>query len=296
MKNVVSFDVEDYFHVGAFADRVNKREWSSFPSRVEANTNKILEMLAKSGKLGTFFVLGWVADRFPHLVMRIAEGGHEIACHSHEHRMVFDMGREKFRADTLQAKQSIEDACGQPVLGYRAPSFSITNRSLWALDILVELGFKYDSSIFPVDHPNYGIPKTPRFPFLVKTKSGTLVEFPLTTVQLGGQRSPMSGGAYLRILPYWYLRWAFGYVNARENHPFCLYLHPWELDAEQPRLNGRMTSRLRHYVGLKTTQSKLARLLEDFEYQGMGPMVEKLKFGLTEIPIDSLVESERQPS
>jgi polysaccharide deacetylase family protein (PEP-CTERM system associated) len=296
MKNVVSFDVEDYFHVGAFADRVDKSQWSTFPSRVEANTNKILEMLAKSGNLGTFFVLGWVAEQFPHLIRRIAEAGHEIACHSHEHRTVFDLGPAEFRADTLEAKQSIENACGKPVLGYRAPSFSITNRSLWALEILVELGFQYDSSIFPVDHPNYGIPKTPRFPFLVKTNSGTLVEFPLTTVQLGGQTSPMSGGAYLRILPYWYMRWAFGYVNARENQPFCLYLHPWELDAEQPRLKGRMTSRLRHYVGLKSTQSKLARLLEDFEYQGMGPMIEKFKSGLAVLTLESLAESGEQVS
>jgi polysaccharide deacetylase family protein (PEP-CTERM system associated) len=288
MKNVVSFDVEDYFHVAAFADRVDKSQWSSFPSRVEANTNKILEMLAIDAKLGTFFVLGWVAEQFPHLVRRIADAGHEVACHSLEHRYVYAMSPSEFRSDTRRAKQSIEDACGQSVRGYRAPSFSITKDSLWAIEILAELGFHYDSSIFPVVHPNYGMPKIPRFPFAISTKSGELVEFPLTTVDMGRLRSPMSGGAYLRILPYLYMSWGFGYLNKRENQPFCLYLHPWELDAEQPRMSGSLTSRLRHYIGLRGTQSKLARLLKEFEYERMGAVIDTFRSDLAVLLLENL--------
>jgi polysaccharide deacetylase family protein (PEP-CTERM system associated) len=288
MKNVVSVDVEDYFHVAAFMDRIDRSQWRSFPSRVEANTNKILEILAKDGRLGTFFVLGWVADQYPHLVRGIADAGHEVACHSFDHRQVFTLRPEEFREDTRQAKQTIEDACGQPVRGYRAPSFSIIKDSLWAIEILAELGFQYDSSIFPVVHPNYGMPTIPRFPFVISTRSGELVEFPLTTLALGKNRSPMSGGAYLRILPYWYMRWGFGFVNRTENQPFCLYLHPWELDPQQPRMSGRLSSRIRHYVGLRGTRSKLVRLLKDFEYQQMGSMIDTLRSDLAVISLDNL--------
>jgi polysaccharide deacetylase family protein (PEP-CTERM system associated) len=291
MKNVVSFDVEDYFHVGAFAENIDKSQWATLPSRVEANTDKILEMMAKNGTVGTFFVLGWVADHFPRLVQRIAGAGHEIACHSQEHRRVFDLNPAEFRSDTLAAKQAIENACGVRVRGYRAPNFSITQNSLWALEILAELGFDYDSSIFPVHHPNYGMPAVPRFPFIITTKAGPLVEFPLTTVQLGGSRSPLSGGAYLRVLPYWYMRWGFGYVNTKENQPFCLYLHPWELDAQQPRMNGRFTARLRHYIGLRSTEIKLAKLLKEFDYQLMGTMVDSSRASLTPVALESLAQA-----
>jgi polysaccharide deacetylase family protein (PEP-CTERM system associated) len=291
MKNVVSFDVEDYFHVGAFASSINRSQWTTLPSRVEANTDKILEMLAKNGTLGTFFVLGWVAEHFPGLVQRIAAAGHEIACHSQEHHRVFELSPAEFRSDTLEAKKSIENACGVQVRGYRAPSFSITHNSLWALEILAELGFEYDSSIFPVEHPNYGMPAVPRFPFVINTKAGPLVEFPLTTVEIGGSRSPLSGGAYLRILPYWYMRWGFGYVNGKENQPFCLYLHPWELDSEQPRMSGRPTSRLRHYIGLRGTENKLARLLKDFEFQRMGTMIDGFRPRLSALSMENLAES-----
>jgi polysaccharide deacetylase family protein (PEP-CTERM system associated) len=198
------------------------------------------------------------------------------------------MRPEEFREDTKRAKQTIEDACGQLVRGYRAPSFSIIKDSLWAIDILAELGFKYDSSIFPVVHPNYGMTTVPRFPFVISTASGELVEFPLTTLALGENRSPMSGGAYLRILPYWYMRWGFRFVNRRENQPFCLYLHPWELDPQQPRMSGRLTSRIRHYIGLRGTRSKLVRLLKDFEYQRMGTMIDALRSDLAVISLDNL--------
>jgi polysaccharide deacetylase family protein (PEP-CTERM system associated) len=286
MKNVISFDVEDYFQVGAFADRVNKSQWDQFPSRVEANTKKILELLAVSGRQGTFFTLGWVAEKFPALVRAIAEAGHEVACHSHEHRRVFDLTPHIFREDTLRAKRAIEDACGRQIFGYRAPNFSITDKSLWALEILAELGFRYDSSIFPVDHPDYGMLKSPRFPFVVSTNSGPLVEFPMTTLELGSRRSPLSGGAYLRLLPYWYTRWGLRYVNVRESQPFCVYLHPWELDTEQPRLSVSLSARLRHYIGLRGTESKLGRLLKDFEFQQMNSLIEELS-GESSLPVSN---------
>lgn len=277
MKNAVTFDVEDYFHVAAFADRIDPSQWANLPSRVEANTRKILELLAARNAKATFFVLGWVARKFPALIRTISGAGHEVACHSLEHRKLFDMSPEAFREDTRQAKQTIEDACGLPILGYRAPSFSITRESVWALEILAELGFAYDSSIFPVAHPNYGMPSVPRFPFVVGTKSGPLIEFPMTTLEIGGRRAPLSGGAYMRILPYWYMRWGFSYVNEEENHPFCFYLHPWELDPEQPRIAGSFTARLRHYVGLRGTETKLTRLLRDFEFQCLRDVIEELK-------------------
>jgi polysaccharide deacetylase family protein (PEP-CTERM system associated) len=290
MKNAVTFDVEDYFHVAVFTDQVHKSQWNSFPSRVEANTNRILEMLAQRGSLGTFFVLGWVAQKFPALVRNIADAGHEVACHSLDHRKVFQMTPAEFREDTRQAKEAIEDASGQRVRGYRAPSFSITRDSLWALGILVELGFEYDSSIFPVEHMSYGMPDTPRFPFLIRTDSGPLVEFPMTTVEFAGLRSPLSGGAYMRLLPYWYIRWGFRYLNNHENQPFCFYLHPWELDPEQPRIKASLTARLRHYLGLRGAQSKLSRLLRDFDFQQMGAIIEEGKLGLSEAPVRRLGE------
>jgi polysaccharide deacetylase family protein (PEP-CTERM system associated) len=285
MKNVMTFDVEDYFHVQAFADRVDKREWANFPSRVEANTRRILEHLHLANRSGTFFVLGWVARKFPALIRSIADAGHEVACHSLEHRCVFKMTPGEFRDDTLKAKAAIEDACGQRIIGYRAPSFSITFDSKWALEILVELGFEYDSSIFPVKHPNYGMPKVPRFPFAIRTNAGTLVEFPLSTVQFGGLRSPLTGGAYMRILPYWYLRWGFGYLNQTEGEPVCIYLHPWELDSSQPRMRSSFTSRLRHYIGLRQVERKLTHLLRDFDFQSMGAAIDDIQRRLPVIPL-----------
>ena len=269
IRNVVSFDVEDYFQVGAFEERVSISEWDGFPSRVEANTDKILRMMDDTHCVGTFFVLGWVAEKFPALVRRIAEQGHEVGCHSHLHRRVFRLTPESFRADTQMAKAVIENAIGGPIYGYRAPNFSITDRSLWALDILAELGFQYDSSIFPVKHPNYGMPRVSRFPFRVQTASGTLVEFPLTTIAIGQQRSPMSGGAYLRLLPYSYIQWGLGYLNRVEGQPFCVYLHPWELDPEQPHISASFSARLRHRLGLRSTEKKFAKLLRRFTYTTM---------------------------
>jgi polysaccharide deacetylase family protein (PEP-CTERM system associated) len=274
VKNALTFDIEDYFQVSAFSERVDISLWGKTPSRVQANTSKVLDLLGDAGQSGTFFVLGWVARNHPKLIRQIAERGHEIACHSLEHRRVYEMTRDQFFEDTRSAKYALEDAGGQPVLGYRAPSFSITQDSLWAFEVLAQLGFKYDSSIFPVNHPNYGMPNAPRGPFRIDTRCGPLVEFPMMTVEFGGRRSPLGGGAYLRILPYWYTRWGIRHINKTEGRPACVYLHPWELDAEQPRMAVGLTARVRHYVGLRGAESKFRRLLRDFDFQSLGAAIE----------------------
>jgi polysaccharide deacetylase family protein (PEP-CTERM system associated) len=285
MRNALTFDVEDYFHVSAFANNVSRASWDNLPSRVEANTQRILDLLAEAGSSATFFTLGWVALRFPRIVRAIADAGHEVACHSDEHRRVFDLSPQEFREDTVRAKRVLEDASGQQVKGYRAPSFSITQRSLWALNILVELGFEYDSSIFPVDHPNYGMPRVSRFPFRVKTAAGSLAEFPMATIRLGGRRSPFAGGAYLRFLPYSYTRWGIRYVNLVESKPICVYLHPWELDPDQPRLNSGLTATIRHYVGLRGTIQKLKKLLAEFEFAPLGSLIQSSQIKEFEITV-----------
>jgi polysaccharide deacetylase family protein (PEP-CTERM system associated) len=273
MKNALTFDLEDYFHVGAFADQIQEDHWNSYESRVQANTDTILQLLEDHHCKATFFVLGWVAEKQPQLVKRIAEMGHEIACHSNRHRRVYELTPQEFREDTLRAKNVLEDACGRPVRGYRAPSFSIGSNSLWAFEVLTELGFTYDSSIFPVRHPNYGMPHAPRFPFLIRSSKGDLLEFPMPTLALAGHRSPLGGGAYLRLLPYWYTKWGIRFINQQEEQPACVYLHPWELDARQPRMNGSASAHLRHYKGLRGTEGKLRRLLADFEFVPLGEFV-----------------------
>lgn len=273
MKNALTVDLEDYYHVSAFANQVDAATWESRSSRVEDNTLRLLELFAASKCTATFFTLGWVAVRHPKLIRRIADAGHEIACHSQNHKYVYALTRDEFREDTREAKQALEDAAGCPIFGYRAPSFSITEDSLWAYDVLAELGFKYDSSVFPVRHPNYGMPRAPRFPYRVTTAAGSILEFPLPTLDLGGRRSPFGGGAYLRFLPGWYTEWAIRFVNEAEANPVCVYLHPWEIDPQQPRMIGPLTSRLRHYMGLGTTERKLRNLLKLFEFCSLGRLI-----------------------
>jgi polysaccharide deacetylase family protein (PEP-CTERM system associated) len=277
MKNALTFDVEDYFQVGAFADLVQVADWSGYSGRLAENMEKILTMLDQHNCVATFFVLGWVAENQPQIVSRIAAGGHEIACHSHHHRRVFEMTPAEFREDTRRAKESLENVCGQPVRGYRAPSFSITQDSLWAFEILAELGFTYDSSIFPVEHPNYGMPKGNRAPFLVNTPNGPIVEFPMSTLEIAGRRAPLGGGAYLRLLPYWYTRWGLRYLNRNEGRSACVYVHPWEIDPEQPRIARSGTARLRHSLGLPGLEAKLRHLLRDFDFCPLGLLVDGLR-------------------
>lgn len=260
-RGIISVDVEDYFQVQAFADIVDRCAWPSYPSRVERNTSRLLDLFDELNVQATFFILGWVAERYPGLVRRIVARGHEPACHSYWHRLIFKLRPDEFREDTERAKDAIEQAAGAPVYGYRAPSFSITEESLWAFEALAELGFRYDSSIFPVQHDLYGIKHASRHPILVRTLSGSILEFPLATFHYKyAANLPVAGGGYLRMLPEWYTR--MGVERAwREGLPVVSYVHPWELDPEQPRLNGSFKSRLRHYTGLRGTEARLRNLL-----------------------------------
>jgi polysaccharide deacetylase family protein (PEP-CTERM system associated) len=277
MKNAITIDLEDYYQVSAFANDVAVDQWDSFPSRIEANTERLLSIFDDFGVKATFFTLGWVARKHPRLVRDIANRRHEIACHSNVHRPVSAMAPDEFRNDTLQSKHVLEDVSGEHVYGYRAPSFSITRNSLWAFEILAELGFSYDSSVFPIKHPNYGWPRAPRFPFTIKTASGSITEFPMPTVVMAGVRSPLAGGAYLRLLPYWYTQWGIRHINDIEGRSACIYLHPWELDSEQPRMKGSISAHLRHYFGLGRAELKIRRLLRDFQVQPLCALIEELK-------------------
>jgi len=260
-RNILSVDVEDYFHVEAFTDTVKSADWETYPSRVEANTEFVLNLFDECGVKATFFILGWVAERKPELVRQIVARGHEPACHSYWHRLIYKLSPAEFEADTRRAKDVIEQIAGQQIYGYRAPSFSITARSSWAPEILVRLGFTYDSSVFPVRHDVYGVPEAPRKPFLLETPSGPLMEYPMTTFRFGnGPNMPVAGGGYLRIFPYWYTR--AGVQRAwREGLPVISYVHPWEFDPGQPRMQGRLKSRLRHYTNLSKTAGRLKNLI-----------------------------------
>lgn len=271
--NALTVDVEDYFQVSAFEHCVDRADWDSMELRVENNTARILDLFDEFGVKGTFFTLGWVAERAPGLVRRIADRGHEIACHGYGHQLVYDIGPDKFREDIHRAKAILEDQAGKPVLGYRAPSYSIVNRSLWALDILIDEGFKYDSSIFPIYHDRYGIPDAPRFPYDIEREGGTIREFPLTTKffsVLGKEMNiPVAGGGYLRLFPVNLIRKALQSVNDAGN-PVVVYFHPWEIDPGQPRMeNTGWKSKFRHYVNLDKTESKLRTLLEALSFAPM---------------------------
>jgi polysaccharide deacetylase family protein (PEP-CTERM system associated) len=258
----LSVDVEDYFHVEAFADRVKRLDWDSYPSRFAVNTRRILDIFAASGCRGTFFVLGWVAERDSALVREIAEAGHEIACHSHLHRKVTTLKPAEFREDLRRATHAIEDAAGVKVVGYRAPTFSIRGESLWALDILAEEGYLYDSSFFPIRHDLYGFPEGPRFMHRRKLNGGaSIYEMPMSTLRLGGQNWPFGGGGYLRLLPMTYTKWAINRTHRVEKKPAIVYFHPWELDPEQPRMRAGWKSSFRHYTGLRTMERSLKALL-----------------------------------
>jgi polysaccharide deacetylase family protein (PEP-CTERM system associated) len=275
--DILTVDVEDYFHVEAFADRISRESWGRFSPRVRPNTERILRILAESGCRGTFFVLGWVAERDPRLVRQIADAGHEIACHSHLHRRVSTLTPEEFREDLRRARSAIEDAGGARVQGYRAPTFSIGRDNLWALEILSEEGFLYDSSIFPIRHDLYGFPGSPRFAYRVACRTErTFVEVPMTTVKVLGTTWPVGGGGYLRLLPMSYTRWSIERVHRKERQRFILYLHPWELDPEQPRIAARWTSRFRHYTGLRTMESRLRELLSTERFTPMIDLVSQL--------------------
>lgn len=264
--NAMTIDVEDYFQVSAFEGLAPRHRWREFESRVERNTERVLQIFCETGITGTFFVLGWVAERFPALVRRIGAHGHELASHGHLHRLVYDSTRPGFREDIRRAKAAIESAAGCRVVGYRAPSYSITPRSLWALDILMEEGYEYDASIYPIHHDRYGIPPSPRTPYLISRAAGAIVEAPGTAVRVGPFNLPVGGGGYFRLLPYAWTAWGIRRFNRRERHGAIFYLHPWELDPGQPRLPAGVMARVRHYRNLGTTETRLRRLIADFRF------------------------------
>jgi len=268
--NAFSIDVEDYFQVSALASAISRDSWNDRELRVQANTELILRMLEERNVRGTFFVLGWIADRLPELVRRIHAQGHEIACHGYSHQLIYQQTPEVFFEETARAKKLLEDIIGEPVFGYRAASFSITPKSRWALDTLLDLGFEYDSSIFPVIHDRYGMPGAQRRPGRIAAPSGrSIVEFPMSTAGIGNFQMPVSGGGYFRLLPYWLIRAGLKRVNTTDRMPFTFYLHPWEVDPGQPRVRVGLLSRFRHYTNLHKCESRLRTLLREFRFATM---------------------------
>lgn len=282
LRNALTVDVEDYFHVTAFERVIDPAAWDRYPLRVTENTRRVLDLFDRHGVTGTFFVLGWVAEREPSLVREIRRRGHEIACHGYGHQLVYRIGPEGFRRDIRRAREILEGITGEAVRGYRAPSYSITAESLWALDILIEEGFSYDSSIFPIMHDIYGIPDAPRFPHVIRRPSGAIREFPISTVQIRScgreLRLPVGGGGYLRLLPAAWFRRAFRQMNVL-GHPAVLYFHPWEIDPGQPRIKAGFRSRFRHYLNLDRMEGRLSSLLASLPFAPMGEV-------LTVLPAD----------
>ncbi|EHR72003.1 polysaccharide deactylase family protein, PEP-CTERM locus subfamily [Burkholderiales bacterium JOSHI_001] len=267
IRNAMSIDVEDYFQVSAMAPYIRRDEWDTRECRVERNVERILALLEAQGTQATFFTLGWVAERYPQLVRRIADGGHEVASHGYGHQRASDLSREAFAQDIQRAKKILEDITGTAVLGYRAPSFSIGHANLWALDVLAEAGHRYSSSIYPIRHDHYGMPDAPRFAH--RLDSG-LIEVPITTLRMRGRNLPSSGGGYFRLLPYAVSRWLLQQVNGRDGEAAVFYFHPWEIDHHQPRVPGiDAKTRFRHYLNLGRMESRLQRLLQDFPWGRM---------------------------
>jgi len=320
--NVFTVDLEDYYMVSAFESVVKREGWHNHESRIDRNTHKVLEILSQArprlmdgeernmeptshhpvpGVRATFFCIGWIAQRNPHLIKEIERQGHEIACHSFDHQLVYNMTPDQFREDIRTTKRILEDITGKEVCGYRAPSYSITERSLWALRILAEEGYRYDSSIFPIHHDRYGIPTAPRFPFVVncngnhadyafipaeyenqayrvverkRTRDPYILEYPISTVKWMGHNVPVSGGGYMRLYPYSVVKRGLKKINAEEKRPFVVYIHPWELDPDQPRMdNLSFVSRFRHYINLENTAAKLNKLLDEFAFSSMGSVI-----------------------
>ncbi len=265
--NGFSVDVEEAFHASAFEEETPPESWNAQASRVERNVALVLELLDRAGVKGTFFILGWVADRHPAIVRTIHGEGHEIACHGFAHRRIYTQSPETFERDVARAKGVLEDIIGERIIGYRAPSFSITPLSVWALDILATLGFEYDSSIFPVRHDRYGFPGAPRFPYRLSTSGGaSVIEVPPSSLQVAGRNIPVAGGGYLRLYPYVLTRFSIERLNHGEGEPAFIYVHPWELDRDQPRLSPRVLKWWRHSVGIGRIPDRLERLFRRFAF------------------------------
>jgi len=268
MQHALTVDVEDYFQVSAFANQIDMKDWPNWPLRVEQNTHALLELFEKRNVRATFFVLGWVAERCPELIRAIHKAGHEVASHGMTHQLVYNQKPEVFREETFRSKQLIEDIIGEAVYGYRAASYSVTPRSLWALETLIDAGFTYDSSIFPVHHDRYGMPGAPLNIHTAQTNDGkSLIEFPLTSAKFINGRLPVAGGGYFRIYPYFFSKLMLKRAAAEIKQPFIFYLHPWEIDPEQPRVpNSSALSRFRHYTNLSRCLPRLEKLIGDFDF------------------------------
>ena len=265
--NAFTVDIEDYYHVSAFEKHVRRDEWGDWESRVTTNTHRLLKLLDRHNVKGTFFVVGWIAQRYPRLVREVHACGHEIASHGYWHRLIYELSPQDFRHELRRSREVLEDATGARITAHRAPSFSITNRSLWALEVLVEEGFSLDSSIFPIRHDRYGIPRAEPRLHRLTTPAGELWEFPPSVARMARVNVPVCGGGYFRLFPLAWTLYCLDHINRREREPFIFYVHPWEIDPDQPRIPaGSRLSRFRHYVGLKRTEGKLDRLLARFRF------------------------------
>lgn len=265
--NAMTVDVEDFFHVSAFESVISPSQWKDYQPRVDTNTRRLLDLFAKKEVKSTFFVLGWVAERYPDLIKEIHSQGHEVASHGYAHKRVILLSRDEFLQDIKRSKNHLEDLLGEQIIGYRAPSFSIGYSNEWAFEVLAELGFKYSSSTYPVKHDLYGTPDWPRFAY---NRPENIIEIPIPTLRLMGKQIPIGGGGYFRLYPYKLTqKLVFKYLR-QEKQPYSFYFHPWEIDADQPRLkNAPLKSRFRHYVNLHRTEAKLIRLLDDFNWSTM---------------------------
>jgi len=269
IRNAMTIDVEDYFQVSAFAAHIPRESWTSIPCRVERNVDRILTILDDKQAKATFFTLGWIAERYPAMVKRIVSDGHELASHGWAHQRVSDQKPHEFLDDIVRSKALLEDISGQKILGYRAPSFSIGSNTLWALDLLEEAGYRYSSSIYPIQHDHYGMPNAPRFAFYPKNNGG-LLELPVTTVRLFKKNIPAGGGGYFRLWPYAFSRWLLQRINHLEKHSAIFYFHPWEIDYEQPRQQGiNAKTKFRHYLNLRHMEERVRALTKDFSWDRM---------------------------
>lgn len=275
--NAMTVDVEDYFQVSAFDPFVDRSTWGDYESRVEASTDRILALFEQYGVQGTFFTLGWVAEKYPALVRRIVEGGHELACHGWDHIMVTRLSRDEFAHDIKRAKEILEDTTGAAVRGYRAPSYSFTKQNDWAHSVLAEQGYRYSSSVAPIKHDLYGIPDAPRFSH--PRADGAVIELPITTTEVLGRNIPCGGGGWFRLYPYQLSQWAIKRVHQKDRERAIFYFHPWEIDPEQPRIEGlNFRTRFRHYQNLARMEPRVERLLQDFNWGTMAEVfAEELK-------------------
>ncbi|MBW9256987.1 MAG: DUF3473 domain-containing protein [Candidatus Thiodiazotropha sp. (ex. Lucinisca nassula)] len=277
--NAITVDVEDYYQVSAFNKQVTKADWEGYESRVYDNTHRILKIFDDNSIKGTFFVLGWVAERNKKLITEISELGHEVACHGYSHDLVYNQTPDKFLEETKKSKAILEEIIGKPIKGYRAASYSITEKSLWALDILTECGFSYDSSIFPIMHDRYGIPGAKTMPHRLKTAKGNeIIEFPLSTVGIAKRRLPVSGGGYFRLFPYWLSKAGLNRVNRNDQMPFIFYMHPWEIDEGQPKIKSSRLSEFRHYNNIDKFETRLLKLIRDFEFSTASDVLQRMNF------------------